>query len=91
MIQLSKHVRKAYSTDGGIVLEVNEGRMFSLNLTGSKILELLDRRCTPAQIAEEISREFGVGTDIALRDVEQFLGTLRTHRLVEVHTPDEPR
>ena len=83
MIRVSEHVRKIHSQDGGIVLDVKYGRMFSLNLVGSKIVELLDRHYTPAQIAEELTCEFGISVDVANRDLREFLDTLEKHHLIE--------
>ncbi len=85
MIRVSEYVRKTNSQDGGIVLDVKQGQMFILNLVGSKILELLDRQYTPAQIAEDVSREFGISADVAIRDVGEFLDALEKHHLIEAH------
>lgn len=85
MARVPEHVRKAQSQDGAIVLDVRHGRMFTLNLVGSKILELLGRQYTTAQIAQELTREFGIGADVANRDVEEFLGTLEKHRLLDAN------
>lgn len=85
VLQVPEHVRKTYSPDGGIVLDVQHGRMFTLNLIGSKILELLDRQYTVAQIAAELSREYGIDAGMAARDVREFLDLLEKHRLIETH------
>jgi Coenzyme PQQ synthesis protein D (PqqD) len=85
MFRVSEHVRKTSSEDGGIVLDVKHGRMFGLNIVGSRIIELLERQCTPAQIAQEIASSFGVAIDIADRDVREFLETLEQHHLIEAH------
>ena len=87
MTRISEHLRRTQSADGAIVLDVRHGRIFTLNLVGSKILELVDREYTAPEIAEEIAREFGIGTDTAARDVEEFLLTLQKHRLIETHSP----
>jgi len=85
MARVPEHVRRTHSQDGAVVLDVKHGRMFSLNLVGSKILELLDRQFTSTQIAEQLSREFGITSDTANRDVEEFLATLEKHQLIEAH------
>jgi len=86
VIQLREYVRKTHSQDGAIVLDLRHGRMFTLNLVGSKIFELLEREHTTAQIAAELSREFGIDPDVATHDVREFLDTLEKHRLIEVHS-----
>jgi len=87
-MQLSEYVRRTHSADGGILLDLKHGRMFSLNRVGSTILELVDRRQTEAAIAGEISREFGIDTDVALRDVKEFLDTLVQNHLIDVHSAE---
>ena len=82
MFRVSEHVRKTSSEDGGIILDVKHGRMFGLNIVGSRIIELLEQQHTPAQIAQEIASSFGVATD---RDVREFLETLEKHHLIEAH------
>jgi Coenzyme PQQ synthesis protein D (PqqD) len=84
MFRVSEYLRKTSSEDGGIVLDVKHGRMFGLNIVGSRILELLEQQHTPAQIAQEIAVTFGVTTDIADRDVREFLETLEKHHLIEM-------
>jgi hypothetical protein len=83
MVRVSEHVRKTHSPDGGIVLDVMHGRMFGLNLVGSKILELLEQQSSPTLIAQEIALKFGVSAEIAERDVREFLETLEKHHLIE--------
>jgi hypothetical protein len=87
MVQVSEHVRKTHSPDGGIVLDILHGQMFRLNFVGSKILELLEQQVTPALIAQEIAVTFGISAEIAERDVREFLETLEKHHLIETHVP----
>ena len=83
MFRVSEYVRKTSSEDGGIVLDVKHGRMFGLNIVGSRVLELLEQQHTPREIAQEIAATFGVTADIADRDVREFLETLEKHHLIE--------
>ena len=85
VLRVPEHVRKANSPDGGIVLDVKHGRMFTLNVVGSKILELLAHHYSSEQIAAELSHEFGISIDVARRDVGEFLDTLEKFRLIEEH------
>jgi hypothetical protein len=84
MIRLSETVRSTHSQDGGIVLDIQHGRMFRLNFVGSRILELLKKNYEATQIAEEISRDFGVSLEIATADVREFLDVLEKQKLVEM-------
>jgi hypothetical protein len=85
MVRVSEQVRKTHSPDGGIVLDVMRGRMFGLNLVGSKILELLEQQSSPTLIAQEIARTFCISIEIAERDVREFIETLEKHHLIETH------
>ena len=85
MFRVSEHVRKTHSQDGGIVLDIKQGRMYGLNLVGSKIIELIEREYTPTLIAQEIARTFGISPEIADTDVREFLETLEKHHLIETH------
>jgi hypothetical protein len=83
MFQVSEYVRKTSCEDGGIVLDVKHGRMFGLNIVGSRILQLLEQQRTRTEIARDIAATFGVTADIADRDVREFLETLEKHHLIE--------
>ena len=83
MFRVSEYVRKTSSEDGGIILDVKHGRMFGLNIVGSRILQLLEQQHTPREIAQEIASTFGVTAEIAESDVREFLETLEKHHLIE--------
>jgi hypothetical protein len=83
MIRISEYVRNTQNEDGGVVLDVRHGRLFALNVVGSRIVELLKKDCREAGIAHQISQEFGVSLEIATADVREFLLSLQTYQLVE--------
>lgn len=83
MYRISDTVRSTHNQDGAIVLDVRQGQMFNLNFVGSRILELLKSGSTESMIADEISREFGVGRELAENDVREFLQNLKKCQLVE--------
>lgn len=83
MLRLPDSIRSVHSTNGGTVLDVGRGRMFNLNLVGSRILELLKTGYAEAQIVTQISREFGASPEIVLPDVREFLASMERNRLVE--------
>lgn len=91
MARVPEHVRKAQSQDGTVLLDVRHGRMFTLNLVGSRILGLLDQQYTTTQIAQELNREFGISADVAMQDVEEFVATLEKHHLIDARRPDATR
>ncbi len=81
--RLSDAVRSAHTKDGATVLDLARGRMFSLNPVGSRILELLAKQITRAEIIEEIVRNFGAARALAEMDVDDFLSRLKELKLVE--------
>jgi Coenzyme PQQ synthesis protein D (PqqD) len=87
-LKLSGQVRSTHNQDGAVVLDIRQGRMFRLNLVGSRMLELLRQGCSETQIAAEISREFGAGREIVETDLREFLTHLQKHHLVELGPPE---
>lgn len=83
MLKIAEGVRSTHDHDGAVVLDIHHGQMFTLNLVGSKILEMLERGCPETQVVEEISRKFHIRHDIVERDVREFLECLEKHRLLE--------
>lgn len=90
MRHVTAGVRSTHSQDGAVVLDIRHGLMFNLNFVGSRILELLEQGHPESQIAEKVSREFGVAREIAEADVREFLDSLQKHRLVEFRDTHGP-
>ena len=88
LLKIAEGVRSTHDRDGGVVLDIRHGQMFTLNLVGSKILEMLKRGCPETQMVEEISRKFHIRQDIVERDVREFLECLEKHRLLETRAPN---
>ena len=88
MMKIADGVRSTHDRDGAVILDIHHGQMFTLNLVGSKILEMLERGCPEAQMVEEISRKFRIRPEIVERDVREFLECLEKHRLVESRVPN---
>ena len=87
MYRVAKGVRSTHGQDGAIVLGIQQGQMFNLNLVGSRILALLKEGAAQAEIVDEIVRKFGVSLGRAENDVQQFLETLKKNHLVESVDP----
>jgi len=83
MYRVAEGVRSTHGQDGAIVLDIRQGQMFNLNLVGSKILELLETGATQLAIVDEISQKFEVSRNIAESDVQEFIESLKKHRLLE--------
>jgi hypothetical protein len=87
MYRVSNAVRSTHNQDGAILLDIRQGQIFNVNFVGSRILELLKSGSTESAIVEKISREFGVGRELAETDVQQFLQSLKKCNLVEDWEP----
>jgi len=85
MPKVSDGVRSTHSQDGGVVLDIQRGQMFNLNLVGSRILELLKSGANEADITQTISVEFDVSHQLVEADVREFIATLEKHGLVGQH------
>jgi hypothetical protein len=88
MPAISRSIRLSRSADGGVLLDVNQGAIFSLNTVGLRILELLQEEQNTASVVGRISREFGAPEQLVLEDVEDFLRTLDEHGLLEGPTQE---
>ena len=82
-MHLSKNLRTVTNSDGGAVLDLDQGKMFRLNPTGAKILELVARGCTEVSIVTEISQTCGVDMGLVSADVHAFLAALRNGGLLQ--------
>jgi len=91
MIMLDEkiHIRKNVLwkiIDGEIILlNLKNSEYFSVNDTGSKILELngKDRQRTVAEISSLLAKELQISIETARRDTQKFLNTLLKYQLIE--------
>jgi hypothetical protein len=82
MYRISNGVRSTHGQDGAIVLDVEQGQMFNLNLVGSRILELLENGSAEPDIVNVICREFNADQKIVENDVREFVESLKEHKLL---------
>jgi hypothetical protein len=82
MYRVSDGVRSTHGQDGAIVLDVQQGQMFNMNLVGSRILELLENGSPESDIVSVISREFNASREVVENDVREFIESLKTNKLV---------
>ena len=73
--------RSVHNADGGVVLDIDHGRMFSLNASGSAIFQLLEQQRTDDEIVSELVERFGITGDIARADLADFRRSLRDYSL----------
>ena len=83
MHRVSDSIRSTHGQDGAIVLDIAHGKIYRLNRVGSRVLESLETGTSESEIADRISREFGVSHDIAENDTHEFIQKLRRTGLLE--------
>lgn len=83
MHKLSTSVRSTHGQDGAVVLDIRQDQIFNVNLVGSRILELLENGTAEMEIADTISREFGVLKEMVIQDLQEFIHALEEKGLVE--------
>ena len=82
MAGLLDRLRSVDSPDGGVVLDIENGKMFRFNPIGMRILSRLNHGTPAADIIAEISRDYSVDPQIARQDFENFLASLQGCGLV---------
>jgi len=83
MFKISNPIRRTETADGGILLDILHGQMFSLNIVGAKILELMQRGYDESRITDEISRDYGVSRELVRADVVDFIEILHKHHILQ--------
>jgi hypothetical protein len=79
--------RSVHTADGGVVLDIDRGKMFSLNASGSAIFQLLEQGLSDDAIVDELVRRFTISPDLARTDLLDFRKSLETHALLASHPP----
>ena len=82
MYEVSKGVRSTRNEDGGLVLDIHQGKVFGLNGIGALIFERLRGGQTRSQIITELSRDFQIPPETVQADLIQFLESLQRQGLV---------
>lgn len=82
MARFPETMRSTHTDDGAVILDVGLGRIFSLNQTGSRILQLLESGCEQNAIIQHMVHEFGAEEQNAENDVREFFGLLQRNQLL---------
>lgn len=90
MYEVSTGVRSTRSEDGGIVLDINQGKIFRLNGIGALIFERLREGQNTSQITNEISLEFDIPFETIEADIIEFIGSLQKHNLIRGFAQESP-
>lgn len=83
MFQMSDAVRRTKAEDGGVLLDVLHGRMFCLNVVGSRIIDLLEQGFDTEQIAVQVSDAYAMDLETVRSDVCDFIEHLNKHHVLQ--------
>lgn len=83
----SPAVRASVSPDGLVLLDVKGGLVLASNSTGARIWQLIEQRCTRAEIVRQLVADYEIQFDCAERDVAAFVAALAARGLVTAEPP----
>lgn len=79
-----EHPRSIHTAEGGVILDIDNGRMFSLNSSGSVIFQLLEQGASKDRIIDELVKRFDIPADVAAADLADFCTSLKNYALSPV-------
>jgi hypothetical protein len=82
MYRVPDGVRSTRNEDGGVLLDIERGKLLRLNLTGALIFEWLREGQSELQIATRIGEHFEVSRETAENDLAEFIGLLKQQQLL---------
>jgi hypothetical protein len=80
-----EHVAQRDFVEQSIAVNLQTGRYHGLNPTASRMIELLDERCTVADAVELLASEFDQPRDVIERDLLGLCRMLAERGLIELH------
>ena len=89
MLEVSDAIRAMRTQDGSVLLDIRHGQIFSLNIIGSEILELLQRGFDETSIVDRIACGYNADAALISKDIRQFLDALRKHHIVKSEDPSD--
>ncbi len=78
----SDRIRSTVTSDGVVLLDVGNGKIFNSNAVGSRIWVKLQEGLPIDLVAAHLSTEFTVSPDRLRRDIEEFIEQLKANGIV---------
>ncbi len=78
----SPDVRATHSADGAVLIDVRQGVIYSLNVTGSTVWSRLEQGTSPEEIAEELAGTYHVPLAQVQADILTLIRSLEERQLV---------
>lgn len=73
-----------------MILDLSSGVYYELEGVGSRIWQLLAEEKTPAQVAHQISAEYGVSESSASNDLAELIEELSASGLISIGAEADP-
>ena len=80
MIKLKKNIALSES---GFVFDPTTGDSYSVNKTGSRIIEYLKEGLSEVQIVDKLNDTFDSGKELIQKDLDDFLNHLKQLKMIE--------
>jgi hypothetical protein len=80
--KVSPSVRSSITEDGAVLIDIECGKIFSLNPTGGAIWAQIEQGSDLDEIAGTIARSYNIEPSRARADIEQLIGALEEKRLL---------
>lgn len=80
----AEHVVATQQVDTTILLDIRRGKYYTLNQVGGRIWALLADGATASSVKQCLAKEFDVPPEKLAADVESFIVTLDSSRLISV-------
>jgi Coenzyme PQQ synthesis protein D (PqqD) len=84
-IRIPQHVRSVIDPDGAVLLDLRQGKYFSLNRLGIAIWQQLEAGISRDTIAATLAKTYNRPLPAVEADVDEFLAGLTEARLINVH------
>lgn len=82
-IHVHPHVRSVLDPDGAVLLDLRQGRYYSLNGVGAEIWSQIESGRTVPEIESHLVDALGAPADAVGADVAAFVNDLVTKKLVD--------
>jgi PqqD family protein of HPr-rel-A system len=83
-VQRRPGIAAAQVHDETVLLDLGNGRYYSLNGTGAAVWDLISQPRTASELCAALQERFDVEPEALRGDVEELLDDLRQHELIEL-------
>jgi hypothetical protein len=82
-IRIHDHVRSVIDPDGAVLLDLKQGKYYSLNGIGAEIWRNLEAGLSAPEIEDRLASLYDAPAEVLRGDVVDFIGDLQRKRLVD--------